>query len=89
MSLIWNVIAWVIVGAIVGWLAGYIMSRNTKLDLVDVILGILGAVVGGWLGGLLLKTDVNTFSPLGIVLAVIGALILAFGYKLIFKKSLQ
>jgi uncharacterized membrane protein YeaQ/YmgE (transglycosylase-associated protein family) len=84
-----NIIAWLIVGAIAGWLAGYIMTRNTKLDWMDVILGIVGAIVGGWLGGLLLKTDVQTFSPLGVILAVIGALIVAFGYKLITKKQIQ
>ena len=84
-----SIVAWLIVGAIAGWLAGYLLRRNTTLNIMDILLGILGAVVGGWLGSLLLRTDVNTFSPLGLVFAVIGALILAFGYEKLTGKSSQ
>ena len=41
-----NWIILIVVGAIAGWLAGYIATRNTRLDIMDVILGIIGAYVG-------------------------------------------
>ena len=84
-----SIVAWLVVGAIAGWLAGYIMKRNTELNLADVVLGIVGAVVGGWIGSLVLRADINTFSPLGLIFAVIGALILAFGYEKLTGKSAQ
>lgn len=84
-----NIVAWLVVGAIAGWLAGYILKRNTQLDIMDLIFGIVGGVVGGWLGGLVTRTEINTFSPLGIVFAVVGALILAVLYEKLFHKSAQ
>ncbi len=82
-----NVIAWIILGAIAGWIAGYIMTRDTKLDLMDIVLGIVGAIVGGWLSRLVLDWEVETFSPAGVIVAVIGALILAFAYKFIMQRE--
>jgi uncharacterized membrane protein YeaQ/YmgE (transglycosylase-associated protein family) len=86
---LWNLISWLVVGAIAGWLAGYILKKDTSLSIMDILLGILGAVVGGWLSGLVMGTDIATFSVLGIVFAVIGALILAFGYEKLTGRSAQ
>ena len=84
-----NIIAWLVLGAIVGWLANYIMTKNTNLDWIDLVLGIIGGVVGGFIGNLVIPGDLNTFSPLWIAFAVVGALIVAFGYKYFTKKQIQ
>lgn len=76
-----TIIVLVVIGAIAGWLAGYIATRNTTLDWKDLLLGVVGSVVGNWLIGLITKADVNTFSALGIISAVVGALLVAWIYR--------
>jgi uncharacterized membrane protein YeaQ/YmgE (transglycosylase-associated protein family) len=46
-------IGWIIVGGIAGWLAGKLMKGGGFGILVNVLLGIVGSVIGGWLFGLL------------------------------------
>jgi len=82
-----TIIVLVVIGAIAGWLAGYLATRNTTLDWKDLVLGILGSFVGNWLIGLITKTTVNTFSALGIISAVIGALLVAWIYRKVTGKS--
>ena len=43
VGLIW----WILVGAAGGWLAGYFKHKDTTLDLSDVVVGVIGAIVGG------------------------------------------
>lgn len=60
---------WIVVGLIAGWLAGQVMRGGGYGWMVDIILGILGGILGGWL-----------FTALGIWPGggVIGSLIVAF-----------
>lgn len=82
-----TIIMLVVVGAIAGWLAGYIASRNTGLDWKDLLLGIVGSWVGNFIFGKATATDINTFSPLGLIAAVAGALIVAWVYRKLTGKS--
>jgi uncharacterized membrane protein YeaQ/YmgE (transglycosylase-associated protein family) len=72
-----GIIAWIILGLIAGWLASIIMGTNAKQNMVaDIILGVLGAVVGGFivnLGGGLGITGFNFYS---LLVAVLGAILL-------------
>ena len=66
---------WIIVGLIAGFLAGKVMKGGGYGVLMDIILGMLGAIVGGWLFGLL---GISAGGGLigGILVAFIGAVIL-------------
>jgi uncharacterized membrane protein YeaQ/YmgE (transglycosylase-associated protein family) len=67
---------WIIVGLIAGWLAGKVMKGEGYGVLVDIILGILGAVVGGWVFGLL---GFHAGGLIGtIIVAFVGAVILVW-----------
>ena len=48
-----NFLAWIVAGLIAGWLAGQVMKGGGYRGLVDLILGILGGFLGGWIFGLL------------------------------------
>jgi uncharacterized membrane protein YeaQ/YmgE (transglycosylase-associated protein family) len=76
-----NLILWLIVGALVGWIANYIISKDTKLNIADLVVGIVGALLGGWGYTMLTGAAADLFSIPGFVAAVIGALIVAFAYK--------
>ena len=70
-----GIIAWVVLGAIAGFIANMIMGSREGL-VMTVILGIVGAVVGGFLAGTVLKqADVTGLNIESIVVAVIGAVI--------------
>lgn len=80
MSFLW----FLIIGAVAGWLAGQIMKGAGFGLLVNIIVGCVGAVLGGWLFGVL------GFSSTGIIgsliTALVGAVVLLFIVGLINKK---
>jgi uncharacterized membrane protein YeaQ/YmgE (transglycosylase-associated protein family) len=76
-----GIIAWVVLGAIAGFLANLLVGGREGL-IGTILLGIVGAVVGGWLAGTFLKlkdpTGINVES---IVVSVIGAIIVLYVYR--------
>lgn len=80
-----GLISTIIVGLISGALAKYIMPGDDPGGIiVTILLGIAGAFVGSFVGQLLgLSAVAGSFSLMGIVLAVVGALILLYLYRLI------
>jgi uncharacterized membrane protein YeaQ/YmgE (transglycosylase-associated protein family) len=78
-GLIW----WIVVGLIAGWAAGKIMQGGGYGTVADIILGIVGAVVGGWLLGAL---GIHGGGLIGtIVVAIIGAIFLIWLTRLLKK----
>ena len=74
-----SIIAWLVVGAIAGWLAGLLVKGDEGLGVIGhIVLGIVGALVGGFLAGLLLPgagdytTGINFTT---IITATIGAVL--------------
>ena len=76
-----NLIWWIIVGLIAGWAAGKIMRGGGYGPLMDIVLGIVGAVVGGWLMGAI---GIYAGGLIGtIVVAIIGAIFLIWLSRLL------
>jgi uncharacterized membrane protein YeaQ/YmgE (transglycosylase-associated protein family) len=73
-----NIIVWIIVGAIAGWLASIVMKTNAQQGFItDVIVGIIGAFIGGFVLNLLGVGGAVTGLNIGSILtAFIGAVIL-------------
>ncbi len=72
-----SIVGWIVLGLLAGWIAGMIMRGGGYGIIGDMVLGILGAIVGGWLTGTLLGRDmVNGFNIESLVVAVIGAIVL-------------
>ena len=80
-----SIIAWLVVGAIAGYLAGFLVKGDESLGVIGhIVLGIIGALIGGFVVGLLTNTDYTTGINIPtIVVAVIGAIIAVVGYNLI------
>ena len=73
-----NIISWLILGAIAGYLAGFLVKGDEGLGVIGhIVLGIVGALVGGFLASVLFKTDAinGAFDIQSIVVATIGAVI--------------
>ncbi len=72
-----SIIAWIVLGLIAGWLASMLMRGGGYGLIGDLVLGILGAIVGGWLTGVVLGRDmVNGFNIERLIVAVLGAVVL-------------
>ncbi|CAN5592123.1 hypothetical protein BH23CHL8_BH23CHL8_20960 [soil metagenome] len=72
-----SIIAWIVLGAIAGYLAGFLVKGDEGLGVIGhIILGIVGAVVGGFLASTFLNIDIaGDLSIESIVVATIGAVI--------------
>lgn len=78
-----GIIAWIVLGAIAGFITNLIMGGGEGV-ILTVILGIVGAVVGGWLAGTVLKVaDVTGINITSIVVAVIGAVIVVVLFRML------
>lgn len=73
-----NLIIWIVVGAIAGWLASIVMKTNRQQGLVtDIIVGIVGGLIGGFvLNAIGVGGDVTGINLPSILVAFIGAVIL-------------
>jgi uncharacterized membrane protein YeaQ/YmgE (transglycosylase-associated protein family) len=69
-----NVLCWLVVGGIAGWLAGVVMKGKGFGLIGDIIVGLVGAVVGGFLFGLLTTNEYGLIGSTAI--AFVGACIL-------------
>ena len=72
-----NIIAWIIFGALAGWIASIIMKTNAEQGAVgNIIVGIIGAFIGGFIVRALTDTDVSGFNLGSLLVAILGAVIL-------------
>lgn len=73
-----GLLAWIIVGLIAGWLAGVVMRGGGYGLLGDILVGIVGAILGGFLAGALfgIPNPINGINVTSIIIAFLGAVIL-------------
>jgi len=78
-----NLIWWAVVGLIAGWAAGRIMKGGGYGVVMDIVLGIIGAVIGGWVLGAL---GIHAGGFIGtIIVAIFGAVVLIWITRLLKK----
>lgn len=71
-----GILLWIIFGALAGWIASIIMKTDSGQGTVsDIVMGIIGAVVGGFIMNLLGQSGVTGFNFYSLVVAVIGAIV--------------
>ena len=73
-----GIIAWIVLGAIAGYIAGFLVKGDEGLGIIGhIVLGIVGALVGGFLASALFKTNPidGPFDVSSIVVSVIGAVL--------------
>ena len=73
-----------VIGGIVGWLASIVMKTNAQMGwIANVLVGIVGSFVGGFLGYLLFRNDANdgAFQASGIIGSIVGSVIALLVYR--------
>jgi len=77
-----GIILWIIFGGLVGWVASLIMKTDAQQGIViNVVVGIIGAIIGGWVMGLFGDGGVNGFTFYSFIVALLGAVLLIMMVK--------
>lgn len=84
-----SIIAWLVVGALAGWIAGMIVKGDEGYGVIGTIIaGILGAILGGFLLGLVTGENyMDEFSIMTIVAAIVGAVIVVMVWRAIASRT--
>lgn len=78
-----SILAWIVLGLLAGAIAKAIMPGSDPGGIVvTMIIGIVGAFLGGWIGSILTGSGLSGFSFWSLVLAVVGALVLLWIYRM-------
>jgi uncharacterized membrane protein YeaQ/YmgE (transglycosylase-associated protein family) len=78
-----SVLGWIVLGLIAGFIGSKIVNHSGQGFLLDIVLGIVGAVVGGFLFTALGATGVTGFNLYSMFVAVVGAVVVLWGYHAI------
>jgi uncharacterized membrane protein YeaQ/YmgE (transglycosylase-associated protein family) len=70
-----SILVYIIFGALVGWVASMVMGGTNGL-IIDVIVGIIGAALGGWIMDFFGRSGVNGFNVYSFLVALLGAVVL-------------
>ena len=77
-----SILAWIVLGLIAGAIAKAIMpGKDPGGVIVTILIGIVGAFLGGFLGNMIAGSGLNGFSMWSILLAVVGAILLLWIYR--------
>ena len=81
-----SIIGWIIFGLITGFIASKIVNKTGQGVLMDIVLGVIGAVVGGFLFAQFGMGGVTGFNLYSMVVAIIGAIVVLWLYHMISRR---
>ena len=70
-----SIIGWIILGLIAGFIASKLVNRHGEGMLLDIVLGVVGAIVGGWIMSFLGGQGVTGFNLYSMLVAIGGAVV--------------
>ena len=81
-----SIIAWLVLGLIAGFIASKIINQTGEGLWLDIVLGVVGAELGGWLFSLFGMSRVTGLNLYSLLVAVVGAVILLFIYHQLIRR---
>jgi len=78
-----SIIGWIILGLIAGFIASKIVNKEGQGFILDIVLGVVGAIVGGWLFGVIGHAGITGFNLYSMFVAVIGSVVVLVVYHAI------
>ncbi|MBV8167410.1 MAG: GlsB/YeaQ/YmgE family stress response membrane protein [Alphaproteobacteria bacterium] len=82
-----SIIGWIVLGLIAGWIASKIVNKRGEGFFGDIILGVIGAVVGGALFSAVGGAGVTGFNVYSLIVAVIGSIVVLVIYHAIRRPA--
>jgi uncharacterized membrane protein YeaQ/YmgE (transglycosylase-associated protein family) len=80
-------IAWIVLGLIAGFIASKLVNKTGEGMLMDIVLGVVGAVIGGWLFHTFGMPGVTGFNIYSLIVAVVGAAVFLIVYHALTRRS--
>jgi len=80
-------LAWVILGLVAGFIGSKIVNKKGEGLILDIVLGIIGAVAGGWIFNALGASGVTGLNLYSLFVAVVGSIILLVLYHAVFRRA--
>ena len=81
-----SILAWIVLGLIAGFIGSKIVNKSGEGLIMDIVLGIIGAVVGGWLFNTIGHAGITGFNLYSMFVAVVGAIAVLLVYHLLFRR---
>ena len=81
-----SILGWLVLGLISGFIASKLINKSGEGVLLDIVLGIVGAIVGGWLFNAVGHVGVTGFNIYSMFVAVVGAVIVLVVYHALFRR---
>ena len=81
-----SILAWLVVGLVAGWIGSMIVNRGGEGPLMDIVLGIIGAFVGGFLFQMFGHSGVTGINLYSIAVAVVGSIVVLVIYHALFRR---
>jgi len=78
-----SILAWIILGLLAGFIGSKLVNKQGEGLILDIVLGVVGAVVGGWLFNRFGAAGVTGLNLYSLLVAVIGAVVVLFVYHAI------
>lgn len=82
-----GILSWLILGLIAGFIASKIVNKSGEGLILDIVLGVIGAVVGGWLFSFFGAAGVTGLNIYSMVVAVIGAIVVLLIYHAVVRRT--
>jgi uncharacterized membrane protein YeaQ/YmgE (transglycosylase-associated protein family) len=81
-----SLLSWLVVGLVAGWIGSMIVNRRGEGLIMDILLGVVGAFVGGYLFHLFGHSGVSGINLYSIFVAAVGSAVVLFIYHAIFRR---
>ncbi len=82
-----SILAWIVLGVVAGFIGSKIVNKTGEGLVLDLVLGVVGAVVGGLLFNTFGHEGVTGFNLYSLLVAVLGAVVVLFAYRLITRTA--
>jgi uncharacterized membrane protein YeaQ/YmgE (transglycosylase-associated protein family) len=81
-----SILAWIVLGLIAGFIGSKIVNRRGEGLVLDIVLGVVGAIVGGFLFNMFGAAGVTGLNIYSLIVAVVGAIVVLVVYHAIFRR---
>ena len=82
-----SVLAWIVLGLVAGFIGSKVVNKSGKGVFLDIVLGIVGAIAGGWIFAAFGASRVTGLNLYSLLVAVVGAVIVLVAYHAIRNAS--
>ena len=82
-----SILAWIILGLVAGFIGSKLVNKTGEGLIMDIVLGIVGAVVGGFVFSLFGGSGVTGLNIYSLVVAVIGAIVVLLIYRAVVRRA--